>query len=347
MDRNMKAIVGLLVAGLAGCKGDPTAVLEGTGPKYITASISYHTLSIGDSILVTSQTRDGGNNPMADTAVATSSNAAVAAVTDRSLSPLPSKGFYVKGVGPGSVNIVLTAGSAADTVKIVVFPLVFDGTITLVKTAQLDTIVVNASAQIAFDSTNTALTVDGLAAHVVSLSASKITAIIPNKTANAAAVVHLTNMVFLGTYPLAGLDANTKVSTRGDATEPNNTTATATTLTLTGTANTIVDGTFDGTGDVEDFYKIVLSATTTITAEVDFDGTGANPDIDMYILDATGLASQCAAQDPGCPAASGKQPEKTTSATLVAGTYYIQLEFFDKGTHTAPFWYRLLVKKNS
>lgn len=121
MDRNIKAIAGLLVAaGLAGCKGDPTAVLEGTGPQSVVTSFSFVTFNVGDSLLVTSQARDGGNNPLKDTATVASADATIATVADYAVKPLLAKGFYIKGVKTGTTTVTATAGAVSATIKVVV-----------------------------------------------------------------------------------------------------------------------------------------------------------------------------------------------------------------------------------
>lgn len=121
MDRNLKVFAGIvLAAGLAACKGDPTTVLEGTGPQAIISSFSFVSLAVGDSLKITTQTRDAGNNPLADTATVVSADGTIATVSDAPVKPLLAKGVYVKGIKKGTTTLTASAGSASATITVVV-----------------------------------------------------------------------------------------------------------------------------------------------------------------------------------------------------------------------------------
>ena len=334
-----------LVAVLAvGCKTDPTASLAG-GVARITTSLSFVTMNLGDSVFLSAVVRDQAGDPVTVAATATSADASISDLSPVTTTPLAQTAFYVKGLAPGSTVLHFTAGAATDSVVVVVFPLQFGGAVAIAKTALLDTVTVSASSQITFDSTASEVTIDGVASHIVSRTADQIVVLALNKGAVTGATVNISNLTFLGQFPISDLDASATIDTRGDATEPaNNDPATAPTLVLNGTNFTTVDGVFDGSADVDDFFAVTITAPTTITAEIDFDGLGSDPDLDMYILDAT-AADFCVLD--GCDAATGAQPQVATTTTLAPGTYYIYVNFFDGGDGTAPYWYRLKVKKNS
>jgi hypothetical protein len=122
MDRNLKVWAGIaLIAGLSACKGDPTTGLVG-GVSTLTTSVSYLTVNVGDSVLVTATVRDAADEAVAAPATATSNATTVVAVSSGPAAPEPQTSFFVRGVAYGTGSVTFTSGAATATVNVRTYP---------------------------------------------------------------------------------------------------------------------------------------------------------------------------------------------------------------------------------
>lgn len=331
------ALAGVLI-GLAGCAGDPTESISGT-PTRIVSTYSQVFLFPGDSILVQAEVRDAQDVALPIFATVASADEAIVGVTEAYAPPLAQTRFYIRGDAVGGAKVVLSAEALRDTILVAVFPRVFEGDVTVVGTAILDTVVINVgSSGLLFIPGETVVSVDGTPARIVAEAADEIK-VIP-RTIDPLADVALTieNMVFLdGTEyeaNITSLDAADPIDVNGEDNEPgNNDAATATAITVGGAA---LEGFIDGS-DVDDFFVFTLAAPATVSISVLFDGGGGDPDVDVFLLNAAG-GGICTLDD--CDMATGANPEEWTGA-LPAGTYTVLVELYDPGADAPPHWYRV------
>lgn len=342
MQRHLLGLAALaVVLGAAGCVKDPTSGLAGT-PTRIVASYAKLLMTEGDTVRVTAELRDEQGAPLNIMPVASAPTPTVVdVVSQEQASPQPFLQFDVAGVAAGAGIIVLSYENLADTITVAVFPVVFDGAVAVKTGGQLDTVTIAAGSVVSFDPAATTVTIDGEPARMLTVTADAITAIARNTGAVAAAKITISNVVFLaGTADetsIQSIDAEATPAIRGESTEPaNNDPATAPTVALNGFVEGLISS-----SDADDFWAFTLVATTDVTIEVGFDDDGANPDIDVYLLGPAPVSDNFCDLD-GCSMATGAQPESGTF-TLPAGTYYVDVEYYDAGTATAPFYYKLKV----
>lgn len=335
------AVAAGVIAAAGGCVSDPTGDLSGT-PDRIVTSVETIFLQPGDSALITAELRDAQGVALPTLPEVTSSDPTIASVTVADLAPFFQRRFYVKAVGAGSTDIVVSSGSVSHTVAAVAFPATFDGAIAVTAGAQLDTVTISASAVVGFDTTgSTTVLIDGDPTRLISRTATEIRVLALNTAPVTAATVTLLDVVFLpGTedIELAEIDAAQTIDVSGEADEPGNDDPSDAPGTI------VLGGSVEGSltaSDVDDYFVLVLAAPATITFTGVFDGTGGDPDIDFYLFDAT--LTFCDLDD--CDAGTGAQPETATSLIqLPAGTYYLYVNLFDIGDATEPVWYRLSVQ---
>jgi hypothetical protein len=341
MNRRLFGLAAAVLAlGAAACVSDPTDTLSGEVDKIVT-SRSRVVLSLGDSALVTAELidRQGATLPGRPEAITTSGGNAT--VSDASVPPLPITSFYVKGVTPGPGTVTVSAGSVSATITVLVLPPTFDGTVSVVSTATLDTIVIAAGTLIGFDDAASTALVDGESTILASRSATELKIIA--RVADAADVsLTLENVLFLpGTddeLAVDEIDFADPVTLTGEDNEPgNDDEATATAVALGGAADGVLTE-----SDIDDYFVLTLAAPTALDIIVDFEGGGTAPDIDVFLLNATG-GGFCTL-DNNCAMATGSNPETTTTAVIPAGTYKVLVELFDLGGAAAPVWYRLAVR---
>jgi hypothetical protein len=338
------ALTGMLI-GVAGCATDPTADISGT-PARIVPSYSKLFLFPGDSVNVVVEVRDEQGSSLPIPVTVSSSDASVAAVRADSLPPFEDTRFWVRADGVGGSKITLTAEGISSEVLVSVFPEVFEGNVSVVTSAILDTVVINVAASgLAFvpEGTPTDVLIGGTPTRTVALTADEIRVLPLSIAPVTNATYTVRNMLFLpGTEyeaVIAALDGETTIDVSGEDNEPgNNDPATATPIVVGGPA---LEGLMSST-DVADIFTFTLSAPASVTITFSFNGGGSDPDIDAYLLDDT--VNNWCELDNGCAMATGSQPEETTTDVLPAGTYYIWLDWWAAGASTGNQWYRLRVQ---
>jgi hypothetical protein len=331
--------------GVAGCTQDPTSDLGGT-PTRIVASYAKLLMTVGDTVGVTAELRDEQGAPLDLMPVASAPTPTVVdVVSQQQATPQPYLQLSVTGVAAGAGIIVLSYENVADTIKVAVFPVTFDGAVTVQTGGQLDTVAIAAGSVVSFDPAATTVTIDGVPARPLSVTANAITVLARNTGAVAAAKVTLGNVIFLaGTAdetPIQAIDAETTPDIRGEVNEPANAgSGGATVLPAGGVAEGLVSS-----SDVDDYFSFVVTGgPKDVTISVAFDGDGGDPDIDVYLLGPAPVDDNFCALD-ACGMGTGAQPQEGTF-TLASGTYYVLVEWFAAGADTPPHYYKLTVSGN-
>jgi hypothetical protein len=339
------ALAGMLI-GAAGCFTDPTADIAGA-PDRIVPTYSQLLLFPGDSLVVTAQVRDEQGAALAIPVTVSSSDPAVAAVGEDPLAPYEDTRFFVRAEAPGGATVTLTAEGLTTEMIVSVFPLVFEGDVSVVSSAILDTVVIGVGAtglefvaDTAGGATLTEVLIDEEPTRLVSITPTEIKVIPLTVDGYADATMTLNGLLFLpGTQyaaTIATLDAADPVTTGPEDNEPgNDDPGTATPITVGGAA---LEGLITA-DDVDDFFVFTLAADASVTVTVEFNGAGGDPDLDVYVLNAAG-GGFCVLD--GCAMATGSQPEEWTG-TLPAGTYTVLVELWDSGAEAVPHWYRVKI----
>ncbi len=333
MNRHLFGTAGALVAVLlaTGCAEDPTAALRGEAAT-IVFSRNYVEMSVGQTLQMNAKAYDAQGNviPLLPEVISADPNI-VSITVDPLLSgdPIPETRFEITAVAPGQVALTASSGSASATANVTAFPVAFNGAVAVDQSGRLDVVTLSSTAALTFDPAASEVFIDGLATRLMSITADQIVVTALTPSALTGATVTVTNVVFLGSIPAGALDATTLVDIRAEPGEPlNNGLAGAEPYTL----GTTIVGAVSGS-DADDYFTFTLAAGATVTVDCLFGGTGADPDIDLYLLDSGGNEIDHSWFD---------NPESIT-ATLAAGTYYVQVQLYDSGGKADPHWYEIVV----
>jgi hypothetical protein len=339
-------LFGVLSLGLVvtGCVKDPTEDLR-TGVDRVTTTRTYLQLTPGDSASVSARTLDVQGNPIVPLPTLTSSDANVATITiDEEVTgnPLPQVNFFVKGGTPGEATVTATAEAASSAIQTLVFPLVFPGTAVATTVGRLDQITVTPEAIVEFDTSGTSgVLVDGASADVTSLTASEMVASWSAPEAKPAAVLTLTDVLFLGEFPTAALDLEATVALKQDTDEPANNNDVPGGGTLTVGAFDAINRGSSSSSDIDDFW-CVSHPGGDITFEIGWGGTGADADIDVFVE--VGCTQAFSFSDiTGFAMATGANPETASVTGLAAGDVMVYINVWDPHGVPDPFWYHLRV----
>jgi hypothetical protein len=345
MRRFLFGLLGLGLVMATGCTEDPTDSLR-TGAQRVVTTRTYLQLTPGDSAPVTAQTLDGQGNPLTsplpEVVSGTPSVATVSVDTLKSGRPLPETNFFVKGINPGEATIRVSAEGVADTnsseILTLVFPETFPGTVAVNSAGLHDTIVVTGDAVVGFETTGTSsAVVDGAPMDIVSLTDLEMKIAWSAAEAVSGAEIILTDVLFLGQFPLDSLAAGAQDLTQDDDEPSNDSPFTPTVLPF----NEVHRGTVSSS-DIDDWWIVTVPATGNMDFFFEFVGDGEHPDADIIIFDAglnlVGFG------------ASLNNPEIFT-AVVPAGDYILELNMWDTGAgaddETAapdPMWYRVIVR---
>jgi hypothetical protein len=346
MNRFLLGVMSLGLVVTAGCTEDPTEALR-TGPARVVTSRTYLQLLPGDSASVIGRTLDAQGNAVVPLPEVISENASVATVSvDDILSgnPSPELAFFVKGINPGQATITATAEAVSTSFTTLVFPLTFPGTAAVNSSGRLDEVTLTADPVIEFDTSGTSgVLVDGASADILSLTASEMVFSWSAAAAVAAAEVTLTDVLFLGEFPLAELVLADPVALTQDGDEPANDLdvpggGTPTTAAF-GSAN--INRGSSASDDVRDFWCVTIPGGDT-SFEVAWGGTGADADLDIFVQSGCSTAFDYFADVLGFGMATGANPE-AASAVLPAGDYLINVEVYDPHDVPDPWWYQIRV----
>jgi len=127
--------------------------------------------------------------------------------------PLPQTDFVVTAVGAGQVTITATSGTVSGTANLIAFPTAFTGAVsTAASGLGWDVVTIAATANVKFDPAATTATIAGVEAFVHSVTADQLQLVSSIPDAVASGTLVISNMVFLGEFPVSSLTATTPVN---------------------------------------------------------------------------------------------------------------------------------------
>ncbi len=119
--RSGLSVVLFAAAVWAGCIKDPTGSLRGSAASVV-PSVKHIVVTVGDSAIVTAQSLDAQGNTLAELPTVTSTTPTIITVIELSNAPIPQKRFAIKALTYGVGKVVVTAGSATDTITVQTYP---------------------------------------------------------------------------------------------------------------------------------------------------------------------------------------------------------------------------------
>jgi hypothetical protein len=336
MNRRLFGAFGVLAiaaaASVGGCKNDPLSDTDGSTTAVV-ANFSYLQMSIGSDQAVTASALDARGTPLAEPVTFTACTGDVTVANDTSYHPIPatSSRAIVTAVTANPSCVVAAVGGVADTVTVAVLPPNFSGAFSATTVAGGDTLTINSTTLLKFDTASVTVSFGGAVATVVAKTRDVIKVLVPfgangTATIGGIAVTYAPGLVI-------SLPSTTSVTQTGDAWAGDDDYGTAPTIPLPAavgqsthlivsppaTDNTSICGEASGPCSIL-AYTVADSANLTFT--VDWD-SGA--DIDTYSC--SGPDASTCFEDTGT-GATGAQPQ---SFTFVAapGTHYLVVENFD------------------
>ncbi|NIM52519.1 MAG: hypothetical protein GTN78_07685 [Gemmatimonadales bacterium] len=329
MKRRLFGTVGSLAAILllVGCTDDPTAALRGDIAS-VRLSRSFIQLDVGDTLELAAKAYDSQGNAVGTLPDISSSDPTIVSVMiddTTSGDPLPETAFIIVGEAPGQAQLTATAGGVtSQPATVISFPVLFGGAIAVDQTGFMDVLTISSTAVTKFDPDNSTVTIDDGQTYLLSRSADQLVVQSLSLGALTGATVHITDLVFLGTSEITGLDAAQTVDVRGEPDEPGNDAPATAPLVTPGASFT--GGVGDGGFDASDWFRLDLAAPTDVTITVAFP---AAVDIDLEVYDAS-LSN--------IDYSWYNNPEQI-QLSLAAGTYYIWVYLYDIHGDPDPAWY--------
>ena len=337
------------LAGLAmvngSCVDDPLADLDSSPAAILTSHSSLQLTQGAAGFAVTATVVDGRSAPLAVPVTATGCDAAVSAAVDPTYNPVPatSARFLVTGVSPAGSCLNLSGGGLTKTVPTVVLPTSFNGTVSGTTPQGGDSLTINSTTQLKFDTALVGITfAGGAAATILSKTADQVRVLVPFSNAGPISVSGV-NVTYVPGLRVT-LPTSTSVTQTGNRWAAASSWQTAPDISglipaAAGTSRMIVTR---GTPNVavcpeEPFassgpcmmFQFTLGAATTLAFNTDWEGTAADPDVDIYVCADTvvaNLANDCFVD--GGSGATGAKPQTTGNDAYAAGTYWLVLEVY-------------------
>ena len=359
MNRRLFGALGVVVVftlSVGSCKSDPFADVHGA-PAALVTNFSYLQVAAGDSTPLRASVVDATATPLELPVTFTACTADVSVLTDTSYHAIPntSTQVLVKGVNPSPTCVVAAGGGFKDTIKVAVVPSAFLGALSTLTPKGGDTLTINSTTLLKFDTSKVAVTFKGGAATTLSKSADAVTVLVPFGPAGPATiagvnVTFVTNLVV--TVPTKDIITPTGDLWAGDsawATAPDWTAlipaAAASTnhaiVALTAANNKalcpefrmgLLKATKASTGPCS-IFRFTLAAPTVLRFRVDWVGGATNPDVDLSVCaDSTAAAfnsTRAPCNFEGGAGATAAKPQTTAaSKTYAAGTWWFVIENF-------------------
>lgn len=192
------------------------------------------------------------------------------------------------------------------------------------------------------------VTINGVAAYLISRSATTITAVaatvgntnvtITNVNVNGTLVPSLTTAATLNVTTTTGESNEAANDAPGGASVRPMPAAVGDTVFIFGTLDP---------GDIDDFYAITPANTGGYAFQVEWAGTGLAPDIDMGLFNSGGPYSFCGGDRFSCSGATGALPQVGTSTLTGATTYHLYINLYDDAGVSMPRTYRVRIIRTS
>lgn len=305
------------------CKEDPLSDLDGN-PAAVVSDFTSLQMAIGGEATVRASIVDARATPLAVPITFSACTPDVTVTVDPEYAPVPatSAQAIVTAVTPNPSCLVVSGGGVVDTIEIAVLPLGFAGTASTTSPQVGELFTLNSTALIKFDPATSNIDFGGgILGEVVTRTADVLTVRVPQTDATQPATLTVIDVDV--TY-VPGLRVDLATVAEFDVVNPNDPNdgpnpAVALAIPATTADTTVL---YDGfkTGEVDNFYTITLSGSTTFTVSVGW-ATGA--DLDILWCD-----DGCAAFVGNFDGAGSSNPE-VSQVTLGAGTYNLWVNNFD------------------
>jgi len=327
----------LVAAGTTACFTDPTEDAM-NGAERIDLSRAVVFINQGDSLTVQAEVKDGAGNVFnANDATWESSDAAIA-VARKDTIVIPGGAFsrvFIRAVSAGQAYIRITTQGLTDSVRAVVIPTTFNGTVSPATATVGDTITISATSALTF-STSSEVTVGGNGVFITSQSATSIKFIAP--TATTADEIEITDLVLLGTVEVDALPAESHITVTEGGEPGNDSPTTPGAMTL----YTDFYGTVTAS-DVDDYIAFTTPATAdSVDITIEW-ASDADLDIGLLLGDGSGT---CAPFTGACYATmgTGANPENASWRLAANTTYQFDVWVYDSGASPVTL-YRIRTTK--
>ncbi len=338
------ALTGIALVG-GSCVEDPLADLDGNVAAILTSYSSVQLTQGATGIALTVSAVDGRSTPLAVPITAAGCDAAVTVTVDTSYHPVPatSARFIVAGASPAASCVNVSAGGLSKSVTAVVLPTSFNGTVSSATPQGGDTVTINSTATLKFDTALVTVTfAGGAAATILSKTADQLRVLVPFSdpgpiTIGGVNVTYVTGLrVALPTSAAVTQTGNRWAAASSWQTAPDISAlipaaaGTNRMIVTRGTPNVAVCPELDfGSAGPCMMFRFDLAAAATLNFNTDWEGTAADPDVDIYLCADTvvaNLANDCFVD--GGSGATGAKPQTTGNDAYPAGTYWLVLEVY-------------------
>jgi hypothetical protein len=331
----------LVAAGTTACFDDPTSDLM-NGPARIDLQRSVIHINLGDSTTIQAEVKDqAGNVFNASDAVWEAVDAAVAAANKDTARTIPGGMFsrvYIKGLAAGQTYVKVTSNGLTDSLRVVVIPPTFAGTVLPATSNVGDTVTITATSALTFSTAagiESEVTVGGHEVYLLSRTASAIKFIGPRATTSD--TVLITNVMLVNSIRLASLPASSRITVNEPTDPADDDPATPAAMTLyTDYYSSVSDA------DADDYIRFTTPATAdSVLFEIEWLG---DADLDIGLLNGTGSA--CATLPGACyvTMGTGNNPEVARWRLAANTTYQLDVWVYDPG-HSPTTLYRIRTTK--
>jgi len=357
MNRRLFGALGVLaVAALSvgSCKNDPLSDSDGK-PSMVVTDFSYLQMSIGGTATVTASVLDARTTPLEIPVTFIACTADVTVAPDTSYHPIPatSSRAIVHAVTANPSCVVASASGVSDTIAVAVLPQGFSGAFSSATPKGGDTLTINSTTLLNFDTSAIAITFAGAgsasAGIIVSKTPTVVKVLVPFGAAGPLTIAGI-NVTYVPGLVVT-LPATNTVTQTGDFWAPGDTGyASAPEIplpTATGKSTSLVtllpaisndancgEGTGGGATGKCTIFKYTANGTDSLTFSVNWSPatnttTGAS-DIDIYSCGSAGVSACFEGGPAGAAGATGKTPEAFTIKPT-AGVHYFVIEQYSTG----------------
>jgi hypothetical protein len=338
------ALTGLtLVSG--SCIDDPLADLDGA-PAAVVTDHALLVQAIGERDTVIAKVVDGRFTALQVPITYTACDADVSVTATPGYDPVPpvSVSFIVQAITSGASCVVVSGGGVTDTVDVGVLPTSFSGTVSSTTPQGGDTLTINSTAELKFDTALVTATFAGAAlGSVVSKTPDVIRVLVPFSNPGPVSIAGI-NVTYVPGLRVTLL-TSASVTQTGNRWAGSSSWQTAPDISAllpaaASTSRMIVTRSpvnnvavcpegFGSTGPCN-FFRFNVPASATYNFTIDWEGTAGAPDVDIYhCSDSTVANFGTACFVTGGSGATGAKPQSTGNDVYTATTYWFVIEIFD------------------